>query len=391
MFSLTTASAVVIAFCIAMTRAQVINLNCYGDLHMQVRNAPVGAELVGSTGCTFTLSRAVKIMKPLRIRNFRAQLRPGLGNTAAIVISSRGVQLIDFELIGNKHTVSFEDRESLLRINAGGFSIVSGAFVNSSRDGITVVPARSTRTAINAGSIRNIYGYGVERDVVAINSRHGLVTSKIYISGVEVYDSAQKGAVEVADGCQWIHVQDVFCERCFYVVSIQDHIPRWAEDDPESQMQANHHIRFYNIRGRDLMYGVISETSPIGHSDIIFSSLAFSDCRQAVYLRYLNSVSVRFLRIERPKTGSPLVLAEACNRVSLSNAVFRNSTHRGIAIATNDCTELYVGSVVLERDTQFWAGLRVEVAPSFIGIPVTAAYNRFDAARNGEIIQRFSG
>ncbi|KAJ8903429.1 hypothetical protein NDN08_004537 [Rhodosorus marinus] len=391
MFSLRKAIAVVIALCIAIAGGQVIRLDCNRDFQTQVRNAPEGAELVGSMDCTFTLSQEVQIGKPLRIRNFRAQLRPGLGNTAAMIISSRGVQLFDFELIGNKDTVSFEDRESLLRVNAGGFSIINGTFVNSSRDGITVVPVGSTRTPITGGSIRNIYGYGVERDVVAVNSRHGLLTSRIYINGVEGYDSAQKGAVEVADGCQWIFVQNVYCERCFYAVSIQDHIRRERAGDAESQIQANHHIRFYNIRGRDLRYGVISETSPIGHSDITYTRLEFSDCRQAVYLRYMNDVSMRFLQVEQPKTGSPIVLAEECNRVRLSNAVFRNSRHRGIAIATNDCTELYVGSVVLESDTQFWAGLRVEVPPSLTGVPVTTAYNRFEAARNGVIIRRFRG
>src|SRR5688572_30472667 len=83
-------------------------------------------------------SSPLRITKPLTIAGLRARLPEKLGNSSLIIVESKGVSIIDFELVGNGDTVPQDQRAPLVAIHAGGFRVERGTFLNSSKDGVMI-------------------------------------------------------------------------------------------------------------------------------------------------------------------------------------------------------------------------------------------------------------
>jgi len=139
--------------------ADPVVLSCRKPLEVQVMDAPAGSELLAPAGgCLWFIDSTITIRRPrITIRGVHAQLKDGLAK-AIFQVMAEGFSIYDFVLAGNDGTIFDKLRHSLLVVRASDFHIERGQLINSTRDGISIIPPNEHGPPINGGSVRDIVG-----------------------------------------------------------------------------------------------------------------------------------------------------------------------------------------------------------------------------------------
>ncbi len=92
------------------------------DVQQVIDQAPAYSTIVGDdVERLIETGETIIIDKPLRLTNFRGRLAPGATDTRILQIESEQVMVDNFRLYGNRETIEYSDRTSLLWILAGYF------------------------------------------------------------------------------------------------------------------------------------------------------------------------------------------------------------------------------------------------------------------------------
>ncbi len=225
-----------------------------GDNLQEVVNATRPHDIImADPNRTLMVEETIIIDKPLTISGLRAQLVDGLEDAPLIHVISDGFRMNNFHLIGNRHSVDFEKRASLLLITGNNFIVEQGIVEQSSQHGVNIraTPEKSTKN----GVVRDIIGNDMVRDHVALTGYgDGNVVKNVVVERIRAYGSENRGAVEVADGSENVTVRDIYAEDARYGVDFQDH-------DGRETYQPNINTIIENVFVRRCSHAVRASTS----------------------------------------------------------------------------------------------------------------------------------
>ncbi|KAJ8906829.1 hypothetical protein NDN08_003315 [Rhodosorus marinus] len=324
-------------------------LKCDEDLNKQIQKASHGDVLKANPTCMYTVDKAIKIQKKLKLRNIRAKLKDGVGLTAIFKVLAEGVVIQDFVLYGNKKTVSQPDRMSLILVFRSKCIIRRGVFVGATQNGVLVRPSENGKEIVG-GRLEDLVGRGCMRDVVSISTRDAgkLKTRRIVVKNIKAYNSPKKGAVEVSDGAKNIRVENIYAEDCVYAIDIQDH--------NKGALEKNSRIRISNVHAKNSKYAIHSQTSDIGHSDIVISNVRAENCNQAIYLKNIGKLSIDGLDSIGGKGQGNGVELDNCNDLTLKHVKF-GSKQGSSAVLLKNSSKITINDVVLNNGSGFNYGI----------------------------------
>lgn len=326
-------------------------LNCNRDLNKQIQRAKSGDVLRANQECLFTVKKAIKIKKKLKIRNLRVRLKDGVGLTPIFKVLAEGVVIQNFVLYGNRKTVSQADRMSLILVFRSKCTIRNGVFVGATQNGVLVRPSDKGKEIVG-GRFENLVGRGCVRDVVSISTRDAgrLKSRNIVVKNIEAYDSRKKGAVEVSDGARNIYVENVYAERCVYAVDIQDH--------NKGAREKNSRIRISKVHAKNSKYAIHSETSDIGHSDIVIRNVRAENCNQAIYLKNIGKLSIDGVDSDGHRGKGNGVELYNCNDLTLKHVKF--ATKNGLsAVLLKNSSKITIHDVKLNNGSGYSYGITI--------------------------------
>lgn len=235
------------------------------DVQEVIDQAPAYSTIVGDDmERTIETGETIIIDKPLRLTNFRGRLAPGATGTRILQVDAEHVIIEDFRLYGNRETVEYSDRTSLLRILEGHFLVENGQLFDSMKHGIVV---RSMEGDTEHGIIRNIVTRNIRRDGISLTGYGdlGFFNRNILVENITVYGSNDRGAVEISDGNEQITVRNIYADTSRYGVEIQDH---------ERQGQVNSDIVIEGVHVSNTMAAVNFNLSDYGHGNITIRDIA---------------------------------------------------------------------------------------------------------------------
>ncbi|KAJ8903137.1 hypothetical protein NDN08_004249 [Rhodosorus marinus] len=281
------------ALCASCAWAETITLKCDEELRAQVQGAEAGNVLLAGGGCMWTIDKPVRVSVPLTIRGVHARVKNG---KFIPIFDVRGdnVTITDCRLVGNFGTIFETRRRPLIYARGSNFVMERLKFFKGSKDGIEVVPRNSQTNPIRNGLIRDIVGYDMNRDVVAIdgNGRDdgsgGDFISNITIDNVRSHTSLQAGAVEVSDGVSDISVRNVYAIDSIYALTIQDHLAVTEE---------NRRIIASNIVADYSNYTFFAETNfTVAHRDVDIRRVMSYKCQKSVFFSHIDNTTATDVR-----------------------------------------------------------------------------------------------
>lgn len=378
-------------FVVGCSGHDVIELDCSRDLRNQIESAPAHSELVADPDCEFNVRKMIRVRRPLTIRGLHAKLQQGIGNVPLMSIQSEGFVMTDFELRGNVGSVPFRDREPLVLVTRGGFSIERGVLRDSSQNGITIQPMKSHAYDIVGGVVRDLVGYSNARDLVSITGYgSGLAVSRnIVAENLRAYDQVERGTIEVTDGAKDVFIRDIFAENCFYAAALQDH----DEGVPDSGAHVNR-VFISNVIATRCTFAIHSETFIAGHGDITINGVVARACQNAVLLDRMNRLVLSDVRVINGRNESTQVDIAHAKYVTLRDLHFFGGVGRSSAITLRQVEKARVYAVTLGDDTKFKYGITVNATVGKTQAFSTLEFDSTDleAARNQEIrYYRFRG
>ncbi|KAJ8903424.1 hypothetical protein NDN08_004532 [Rhodosorus marinus] len=378
-------------FVVGCSCHEVIELNCSRDLRTQIESAPAHSELVADPTCQWTVRKMIRVRRPVTIRGLHAKLGSGIGNVPLMSVQSEGFTMTDFEFIGNVGTVAFKDREPLIWVTRGGFSIERGIMRDSSQNGITIQPMKSHQYDIVGGVVRDLVGYSNARDLVSITGYGSgeAVARNIVAENLRAYDQIERGTIEVTDGAKDVFIRDIYAENCFYAAALQDH----DEFTPDSGAHVNR-VFISNVIATRCTFAIHSEAFIAGHGDITINGVVARACKNAVLLDRMNRLVLSDVKVLNGRNQSTQVDIAHAKYVTLRDIHFFGGVGRSSAITLRQVEKARVFGVTLGDDTKFKYGITVNATVGKTKAFSTLEFDSTDleAARNQEIrYYRFYG
>jgi hypothetical protein len=323
------------------------------ELQQVIAEAPPHSTLVCDRNRLVTVSAPIEIRKPLTLIGLKAQLPPKLGKSPLLVVKSRNVTLLDFELTGNGDSVPQDQRAPLIVVAAGEFRIERMKFFNSSKDGINV-DADAAGEDIVGGVIRDIVGRKVIRDTVSISGGDPgkFKVKNVLVDNVRAYDSQRRGAVEVSDGSEHVTVRKVYAERCIYAVDVQDH---------SKPPQINRHIVVEDIHAVRSKHAIRTSNRPLGHVGLTIRDVTAEHCNDPIVISNTRDVALYNIRVIGHEGAGTPVLLKNCHGLTVRDVIVEKTTHQGVALAIDDCSHVVVNGVTVRDATSLAAGVRYRV------------------------------
>jgi hypothetical protein len=323
------------------------------DLQQIIADAPPHSTLMCDRNRVITVGTPIEIRKPLTLIGLKAQLPPKLGNSSLLVVKSRNVTLLDFELTGNGDSVPQDQRAPLIVVAAGDFRIERMSFFNASKDGINV-DGDAAGEDIVGGVIRDIVGRKVIRDTISISggSSRGFKVKNVLVDNVRAYDSQRRGAVEVSDGSEHVTVRKVYAERCIYAVDVQDH---------SKPFQVNRHIVVEDVHAVRSKHALRTSNRPLGHIGLTVRDITAEYCNDPIVISNTRDVAVHNVRvIGHEGTGTP-VLLKNCHGLTVRDVIVENTTHEGTAVMLDDCSHVRLDGLTVRDAAKLSAGVRYRI------------------------------
>jgi hypothetical protein len=321
------------------------------ELQQVIDAAPTNATLVCDPNHPFILSTPLTIRKPLTLRGLHARLPEKLGKTPLVIVVSKGVTVVDFELTGNGDTVSQDVRAPLLEIKAGEFRVENGRLNNSSKDGIMISAGDSPEGDIVGGVVRDLVGRSVIRDLVSISGggRDGRRIRDVLVDNVRCYGSALRGAVEVSDGTDNITVRKVYAESSVYAIDIQDH---------NKTNQINRNVVIEDVYAWRCKHAIRTADHPFGHANVTLRDITARQCAAPLQISHINNLALQNVRVLDHESDNPPVFLLNCHGAAVRDLTVENATNKGPALLVQDCDGLLIDGLVLRGKT---AGLSAGV------------------------------
>jgi hypothetical protein len=301
-----------------------------GGLQQAIDAAPAGATLSCERQRMLELSVPLVLRKPLGLTGLAARLPTGLGKTPLIVVEAEGVVLSDLELHGNYDSVDQQDREALVLIRRGGFTVERCAFYDGSKDGVQVCPISGSGDIVG-GVIRDIRAFRMGRDAVSISGgNEGLRVRDLVVENVRLERGYFRGAVEVSDGTDNIRVRGVYAENAVYAVDVQDHGGRSA---------ANTSIEIAEVTAVGCKHALRTANSPRGHARLSLRGFTARDCEAPLRISNTQDVTVEGLAIESHRSRkSPPIALKNCQDVVLKNVTIDSVHFAAESLQSEGCT-----------------------------------------------------
>lgn len=294
------------------------------DVQQVIDQAPAYSTIVGDdVERLIETGETIIIDKPLRLTNFRGRLAPGATDTRILQIESEHVMVDNFRLYGNRETIEYSDRTSLLRILKGHFLVENGQLFDSMKHGIVV---RSMDGDTEHGIIRNIVTRNIRRDGVSLTGYGdlGFFNRNILIENITAYGSNDRGAVEISDGNEQITVRNIYADSCRYGVEVQDH---------EREGQVNTDVLIEGVHVTNTASAVNLNISDYGHRNITIRDISGDNWPEQSKDRFSNR--------------SPIDVRNVKNLI-LEN-VHMNGNYDKAAISIRDSDGIIVRNVFIEN------------------------------------------
>jgi hypothetical protein len=294
--------------------------------------APPGTRVICQKSVTLELTAPLSIQKPLTLQGLKARLPEGLGKTSLIVVDAEDVVLRDLELHGNYDSVDQKDRAPLIAVHQGQFRIETCAFYDSSKDGVAIYP-RSGDGDIVGGMVRDIKAFRIGRDAVSISGgNQGQRVRQVRVENIRLKRGYLRGAVEVSDGTDHIHVSGVYAEACPYAVDVQDH---------RGQSAPNTHITIENVTAVDCQHILRTANSPRGHAHLTLRRLTGKRCQVPIKISNTRHVSIESLRVlAHTHREKPPIQIRNCQDVSITDTDITSLHFADKPLQAVDCVGL---------------------------------------------------
>ena len=334
----------------AASRPRILYIDA-AELQRAVDEAPPHSVLMADRGQQVEVSATIRIEKPLTLVGLNARLKPGLEKTPMIEVLSEGVAIRDFTLEGNVDSVPFKQRASLIVLRRGRFIIENGETNNSAKDGVMVTPT-SEYGDIEHGVIRNVTGIGTARDVISIGGQgdKGLFIRHLVVENIRAYGSAERGAIEVSDGSEYVTVRDIYAESSHYAVDVQDH---------RRQGMINRHIIIDGVNVKDCEVAVRTANADFSHDGLTIRNVSGVGFRQddrwsPLHVKNTRNVLIENVRIHYAAgvqdSKLPSVLVQNSDNVTIRNLTVVNAANDGAAVLVEDANNALLDNVVFEGD-----------------------------------------
>lgn len=348
------------------------------------------------------LAKTLVVRKPLTLRGLRARLPAGKGDMPLVLVAANGVTFSDFELVGNRSTVSQAQRQSLLVVQGNDFHVANGVFRDSTRNGLSVELSESApkNSRLVGGTIENVDGYDCARDVVSVSgnsndderARWDCAIMHVLIDNVRCFKDLKalhpsekrskndekeeekrrdekgekngndprvdsRGALEVSDGTANITVKRVYAENSEYALDLQTH---------ESKQKNKNIVVDGPIVARNCLRVVGTRTMPGTCSNVEIRNVTAQHCQCAVEIRQ----NIDGLRIENVvavdqdvSTAFSTVFIAKCNQVDVKNVRLGrcNIARDRAAVEICDCSNVSVDAFAADPASKFYAAVRYEV------------------------------
>ncbi len=309
--------------------------------HQTIEQAPPHSKLIFDRNTFITLQRPLVIEKPLILTGIRARLADGVTDQPLIKVIADDVTITDFELYGNRGTVPRKGRHVMLEIRSSGFYIEKGRFINGSKDGM-MIHTPSAGGNIVGGIIKNLIGRDNGVDVVSIDGGgKGQMISNLLVENIRCYNSVEKGAVEVADGCQNITVRTVYAENSLYAVDIQDH---------GKHGKINRNVVVDDVYALNCEHGVRTALHPNGHENITLLNIVAEKCRRPVRLKNIKNLKLHNVTVLDQDGDRHLIYIRECDEVSFRNITVRNATFAGPAMIVENVDRFMLDRFILDGE-----------------------------------------
>jgi hypothetical protein len=288
-------------------------------------------------------SSPVIVRKPMTIVGLHARLPEKLGATSLVVVEAKGVALTDFELVGNAETVAQKDRAPLLVLHAGEFRVERGLFINSSKDGVMIDGDGSNDEDLIGGTVRDVVGRGVRRDVVSISGSngHGRKIRNVLVENVRCYQSAFRGAVEVSDGTDNITVRKVYAEDAVYAIDVQDH---------HQAGQSNRNVVIEDIFARRCQHAIRTANSRQGHANLTVRDVVAEQCRIPLQIANTENVALTNVRIIDHDGDKAPMQIQNCQGLAIRDLLLENIGSKGPGLLLQNCNDALIDGVVLRGE-----------------------------------------
>lgn len=310
------------------------------DLQEVLDEAPANATVACDRRTQLVLQTAVVITRPITLRGLNATLPKGLGQTSLLIVDAAGVTITDIELHGNYESVSQDVRAPLMKIHAGRFRLERCKFYDSSKDGVEIVPNRGAEDIVG-GVIQDIEAFRIGRDAVSITGgNRGRRVRDVSVENVSLKKGYLRGAVEVSDGTDNIHVRNVYAEQCVYAVDVQDHGKGSAP---------NTNVTIEGVEAVHCRHIVRTANRPLGHASLTLRNLTGRECDFPVQISNTNDVVVDGLEaLEHKSARFPPIGLKNCQGVKLRNVSVESRHFAGNPVQSKACTDLTVENLETE-------------------------------------------
>ncbi len=253
------------------------------DLQGAIDEANPGDTVLAYPNRTIVIHDTVIVDKPLTMTGLHARLADDLENAPILLVEADGFRINNFHLRGNRDSgEELSERASLLVVEANDFVVEQGTVEQATQHGIHIRATDGRHT--KNGVVRDIIGHDIERDHVSITGygQNEFFVKNVAVERIRAYNSANRGAVEVADGTENVTVSDIYAEDCRYGVDFQDH-------DGRGGYQPNINTIIENVFVRRCSHAVRASTSAsigtgeaepppgLGHRNLTIRNIADRD------------------------------------------------------------------------------------------------------------------
>lgn len=307
------------------------------SLQAIIDSAPDYTEIICDLNDTIAVKETIVVNKPLTVRGLHAILPDSIGDVPILQANAAGFIFTDFALHGNAQTVSQENRAPLLVVKGDNFAIERGQFFHSSKEGVSV---EADTSDLAGGTIRDIYGYGIMRDLVSLNGGYGgKKVRNILVENIRCDSCVLRGAVEVSNGTDNITVRKVYANQSAYAVDVQDH---------RREFQVNQNIVLEDIFAIDCKMGLRTANADYGHHNLSVRNITAIRCDWPIDISHTSQVTLENVIIQghASEKNSPVKI-ENCHGVTVENVKIINTTFAGPALHIINSSKMLVNGLII--------------------------------------------
>lgn len=261
----------------------------------------------------FTLSDRIYLNTPgIRVFGLRARLSDS-DLTTMVTLNEDNIEFAHFDLDGNQfeHDPD-ESRESMVFIgtNTEECHVHDGIVRRATRHGIHLTG--SPEGPVKHNTVEKIWGYENNRDVVSLEGSSAGEGGTDYntVENIWCFDSTERGAVEIADGCIGTTVEKIRAFNSNYALDHEDH----GED------QENDKSLVRDVRAVDCDYTIRTNANASHHGSLVLEDI-WGDA--PIEARDAERITIRNVVLHDPSTSGiaqeGAIQSENVDHLSLEN------------------------------------------------------------------------